>query len=163
MGNRVSGLAEARDFPSNGSIWSWQGQLLAADGAPNDFFGTFVGVFGDTAVVGSFFDNTAAGTDAGSAYVCTRSGGVWTQTQQLFASDAAANDSFGAGVAISGGCIVVGAYADDTPAGLNAGSAYCSFPSIRLTDRLSLSKTELGSRLTQAVPFSFPDPAQSAR
>jgi len=123
-----TGAGSASVFVRNGSTWSWQGQLLAADGAPNDFFGTSVSVFGETAVVGAFFDDTAAGANAGSAYVYTRSGGIWTQAQRLSASDTSANDYFGAGVAISDGTVVVGAYADDTPAGMNAGSAYIFSP-----------------------------------
>lgn len=119
-----TGAGSAHVFVRSGGVWTWQAQLLASDGAANDFFGTSVAVAGDTAIVGAFFDNTAAGTDAGSAYVYTRSGGAWTQTQQLFASDTAAGDYFGAGAAMSGGTIVIGAYADDTPTGLGVGSAY---------------------------------------
>jgi hypothetical protein len=121
-----SGAGSAHAFVHSAGVWTGQGQLLAADAAPNDFFGVCVAVAGDTAVVGSYFDDTVAGANAGTAYVYTRSGGTWGQTSQLFASDGAANDHLGAGVAISGGTIAVGAYADDTPAGMNAGSA-CVF------------------------------------
>jgi hypothetical protein len=119
-----SGVGSAHAFVRSAGVWTWQGQLLADDGASNDFFGVSVAVVGNTAVVGSYFDDTVVGPNAGSAYAYTRSGGVWWQTQQLFASDSAANDHFGAGVSISGGTIAVGAYADDAPAGLNVGSAY---------------------------------------
>ena len=50
---------------------------------------------GDTVIVGAYGDDTPAGTDAGSAYVFTRSGGVWTLQQKLTVSDAAAGDIFG--------------------------------------------------------------------
>ena len=53
-----------------------------------------------------------------------RSGGTWTEQQKLTASDAAAGDLFGASVAVSGDTVVAGAYVDDTPAGVDAGSAY---------------------------------------
>jgi hypothetical protein len=48
----------------------------------------------------------------GSAYVFVRSGTVWNQQQKLLASDAAAGDSFGESVAISGETVVAGARAD---------------------------------------------------
>ncbi|NUQ47503.1 MAG: FG-GAP repeat protein, partial [Phycisphaerae bacterium] len=63
-------------------------------------------------------------TDAGSAYVYTRSGGVWTEQDRLAASDAAAVDRFGYSVALSGDTAVVGAMLDDHAGGTDAGSAY---------------------------------------
>ena len=42
---------------------------------------------------------------------------------KLTASDASAGDVFGASVAIDGDTVVIGAPADDTPAGADAGSA----------------------------------------
>lgn len=108
----------------NGGVWSQQGKLTASDGATNDNFGLSVAVSGDTAVVGASNDTTAAGSGAGSAYVFTRSGGVWTQQAKLTAADAAAGDAFGISVAIEGNTIVVGAESDDTSGGVDAGSAY---------------------------------------
>jgi len=100
-------------------------QLLAADGATSDFFGISVAISGDTAVVGAYLDNLGPGRgNAGSAYVFTRSGGVWTQQQQLTALDAGSDDQFGISVAISGDTIVVGADFDDVGANSGQGSAY---------------------------------------
>jgi hypothetical protein len=56
-------------FVRNGTAWSQQAKLTAADGAPGDLFGQSVALSGDTALVGAYLDDTAAGTDAGSAYV----------------------------------------------------------------------------------------------
>ena len=50
--------------------------------------------------------------------------GTPPELAHLFASDGAAGDGFGWSVAISGQTAVVGAYADDTPGGADAGSAY---------------------------------------
>src|SRR5206468_3453276 len=55
-------------FVRSGGAWSQQAQLKAADAAASDYFGISVAVSGDTAVVGAYGDDTAAGTDAGSAY-----------------------------------------------------------------------------------------------
>lgn len=101
-----------------------QAKLIASDAALSDNFGNSVAMDGDTAVVGVAMDDHAAGTDAGSAYVFVRAGGLWMQQAKLIASDAAASDNFGISVAVSGDTVVVGAYFDDHLAGINAGSAY---------------------------------------
>jgi hypothetical protein len=111
-------------FVRSGPAWVLQQRLVASDGAANDLFGRNVAVLGDTAVVGAYTDDTEGGLDAGSAYVFVRSGTAWTQQQKLTASDGADADAFGIWVALAGDTLVVGALGDDTPAGVNAGSAY---------------------------------------
>lgn len=108
----------------NGPSWIDQSKLIALDGAANDSFGISVAISGDTAVIGSFLDDTASGVDAGSAYVFVRSGTIWTQQAKLTALDAATNDGFGVSVAIDGDTIIVGAENDDNAGGIDAGSAY---------------------------------------
>ncbi|HYE16445.1 MAG TPA: hypothetical protein VD968_18545, partial [Pyrinomonadaceae bacterium] len=100
-----------------------QQRLQASDAAVNDQFGYSVALSGDTAVVGARFDDHPGKTDAGSAYVFVRSGGVWTEQAKLQASDADAHDFFGHSVALEGDTAIVGAYADDTGK-TDAGSAY---------------------------------------
>ncbi len=111
-------------FVRIGGLWSQQTKLIASDAAASDNFGVSVGVSGDTVVVGAYFDDHVAGTNAGSAYVFTRSGTTWTEQTKLMASDAAANDNFGRSVAVSGDTLVVGSYNDDHAGGVDAGSAY---------------------------------------
>jgi len=111
-------------FVRQGGVWTQQQKLTASDAASSDFFGRSVAVLGDTAVVGAVTDDHTGGTDAGSAYVFTRKGGVWTQEQKLIASDAAANDLFGVSVALFGDTVVVGAVYNDHAGNTNAGSAY---------------------------------------
>jgi len=111
-------------FVRSGTSWSQQAQLTAGDAATLDQFGAAVGISADSVVVGARFDDTAAGSDAGSAYVFVRSGTSWSEQQKLTAGDAAAGDQFGQAVAISGDTVVVGASRDDTAAGSDAGSAY---------------------------------------
>lgn len=100
------------------------GDLSGADSGPGDSFGYTLAISGNTAIVSALGDDTPGGTNAGSAYIFVRSGGVWTQQAHLIASDGAASDQFGYDVAIDGDIAVVGADWDDTPAGTNAGSAY---------------------------------------
>jgi hypothetical protein len=109
-------------FTRSGSTWTQQAKLTASDAAAGDLFGDPVSVSGDTAVVGAY-GNDDAGSWSGSAYVFTRSGGVWTQQAKLTASDAAADDWFGISVSVSGDTAVVGSDWDDD-AGRNSGSAY---------------------------------------
>ncbi len=110
-------------FTRTGTVWTQQAKLIASDAAEYDQFGFSVALSGDTAVVGAYRDDHGGGTNAGSVYVFVRTGTVWTQQAKLTASDAAAQDSFGYSVAMSGNTAVVGAFADDD-AGSASGSAY---------------------------------------
>jgi len=118
-----SSAGSAYVFVRSGGVWTQQAKLTADDAAADDYFGKSVAVSGDTAVIGAYYDDHAGGTNAGSAYVFVRSGGVWTQQGKLTASDAAADDYFGKSVAVSGDTALIGAYSDDD-GGSSAGSAY---------------------------------------
>ncbi|MBS1796067.1 MAG: hypothetical protein JSS81_19605 [Acidobacteria bacterium] len=111
-------------FVRSGTVWTQQAQLIAAGGAANDFFGTSVSISGNTVVVGTYLDDVGANADQGSAYVFVRSGTIWTEQPPLTASDGAADDRFGSGVAISGNNMIVGAIFDDVGANIQQGSAY---------------------------------------
>ncbi|MFN2500688.1 MAG: carboxypeptidase regulatory-like domain-containing protein [Pyrinomonadaceae bacterium] len=111
-------------FVRNGTTWTQQAQLTAADGAGSDFFGISVAISGDTAVVGADSDDVAGSFNQGSAYVFVRNGTTWTQQAQLNMPAGAANDFFGGNVAISGDTAVVGADSDDVGANRDQGSAF---------------------------------------
>ncbi len=95
-------------------------KLTAADAAAGDSFGVSVAVSGNTAIVGALFD-ADAGLDSGSAYLFDTTTG--NQSFKLTAADAAAEDFFGASVAISGNTAIVGADENDG-VGIDAGAAY---------------------------------------
>lgn len=109
-------------FVEVGGVWQFQQKLTATDPATGDFFGAAVSIDGDTIVVGAYADDDG-GASSGSAYVFTRTAGVWSQQQKIIADDDAANDEFGRDVGVSGDLAVVGAHFDDDGAS-NAGSAY---------------------------------------
>jgi hypothetical protein len=115
-------------FTRSGTTWTQQARVQASDAAMNDYFGISVALSsdGNTLAVGAYWDDNAGGTNAGSAYVFTRSGTTWTQQARVQASDAAASDYFGCSVALSsdGNTMAVGSYLDDNAGGTNAGSAY---------------------------------------
>ncbi len=99
-------------FVRNGSTWTFQDKLLAADGAEGDFFGD-VSVSGDTALIGAPGDRDQ-GSFTGSAYVFVRTGDTWAQQgNKLLAPDGAKFDSFGTSVSLSGSTALIGAYGDD--------------------------------------------------
>jgi hypothetical protein len=104
-------------------------KLTASDGAEQDFFGIFLTVNDDTAVIGASADDVGGNDNQGSAYVFERPGGGWasgTETAKLTASDGAWNDEFGKAVTVSGDVVVVGAHWDDWGGGsiFDEGSAY---------------------------------------
>ncbi len=81
-----------------------------------DGFGWAVAVHGNTAVVGTVFDDDR-GSNAGAAYVFERSGsGTWSEVQKLTSLDSDASDYFGESVAFDGTTIVVGV-PDEQPCG----------------------------------------------
>jgi hypothetical protein len=119
-------------FVWDGTTWSLQARLTAADGATEDQFGVSVALSGDTALVGAYRDDVGANADQGSAYIFARKGTTWSQTAQLIASDGAADDWFGCSVALSANRLLVGARLDDTGANADQGSAYFYTSSFRV-------------------------------
>jgi RHS repeat-associated protein/uncharacterized repeat protein (TIGR01451 family) len=111
-----SGSGAAYVFVFDGNAWSQQAKLIAGDGAAGDSFGNSVAIHGDTVVVGAYGDEG----HTGAAYVFVRQGSTWSQQAKLVAGDGAADDFFGASVAVDGDTIVSGAAGDDN----YAGSAY---------------------------------------
>ncbi len=89
-------------------IFSFQQKLLTDDAEFYDYFGCAVAIDGDTLVAGAMYDNIGSNADQGSVYVFTRSGGVWSFQQKLFASDGLAYDYFGHAVAVDDDTLVVG-------------------------------------------------------
>jgi len=101
-------------FEKPGAGWSDNTEdqkLIASDPLPGgDIFGNSVSISGNTAIVGAPFNDTG-GQSTGNAYIFERDPitGVWSETQKLAASDAAARDAFGFSVSISGDNVIVGA------------------------------------------------------
>jgi len=109
-------------FTRTGTTWTQQAKLLASDGQSNDFFGWFVSLSGDTALIGAPGDSDD-GDSSGSGYVFTRTGTTWTQQAKLVASDGYTWDYFGYAVSINGDTGIITAPQDDDN-GVDSGSAY---------------------------------------
>ncbi len=109
-------------FSRSGTTWSQEAKLLAPDGAPQDYFGGYSSLSGDTLVVGAACDDDN-GAQSGSAYVFVRSAGTWAPQAKVTPTDGAAGDRFGAAVAVDGDRVFVGSPWDVDPGGIS-GSAY---------------------------------------
>jgi hypothetical protein len=121
-----SSAGAAYIFTRSGTTWTQQVKIQASDKQASDNFGVSVAISddGNTAIVGAYTEDTG-GTNAGAAYIFTRSGTTWTQQAKIQASDKQASDFFGHSVAISsnGNTALVGAYNDHTGSD-RTGSAY---------------------------------------
>lgn len=97
--------------------------LKASNSGAADQFGSAVAVDGDTLVVGSIWEDSAANSvngdqadtsanSAGAAYVFVRDASLWVQQAYLKGSGTEALSLFGGSVAISGDTIAVGAHGE---------------------------------------------------
>jgi hypothetical protein len=96
------------------------GMFYPDDDAYDDYFGASLAVDGNTAIVGSIYDDDN-GTNSGSAYLFDITTGA--QLAKLLPTDGDSSDIFGHSVAIGGGTAVIGAVYDDDN-GSASGSAY---------------------------------------
>lgn len=110
-------------YQYNGTSWVLMQKLTDPTGSLDDEFGSSVSISGNTAVVGSIFDDVGANTNQGSASIFQYNGTSWIFVQQLLDPTGATNDFFGRSVSISGNYIAVGASSDDVGANSNQGSA----------------------------------------
>jgi hypothetical protein len=109
-------------LPAWGLTVEQEAKLLPSDGGVLHEFGHAVALDGDTAIIGAHFDDDN-GSMSGSAYVFTRTAGVWTEEAKLLPADGAAEHNFGVSVALDGDTAVIGAHRD-TVNGDRSGSAY---------------------------------------
>jgi hypothetical protein len=109
-------------YRRDGVNWIEEDKVTASDGAAGDYFGMFVSISGNYAIVGSPWDDDN-GNESGSAYIIRRDGGNWIEEHKIIAGDGGVGDNFGYAVSIEGDYVIVGAYLDDN-GGIDRGSAY---------------------------------------
>ena len=106
-------------FTRSGSTWAQQGtKLVTSDEVGNTWFGKSVSLSadGNTALVGGYLDNT----NAGAAWIFTRSGTTWTQDgTKLVGTGAvgAANQGTAVSLSADGTIAAIGGSADDSNKG----------------------------------------------
>ena len=113
-------------YSTKDTTWSEQAKIQALDKEAGDNFGRSVCISSDgrTAIIGVPHEDSG-GTDAGAAYIFTRSFYIWSQQAKIQSSDIEAGDNFGQSVSISsdGNTAIVGAPHEDE-GGVDAGAAY---------------------------------------
>lgn len=107
-----SGTGKGRAYIYSRSDVTWsQESILTSNNPTNlEWFGWSVSISNDgtKATVGAYGGDPPTGTDAGKAYVFTRSGTIWSYGGFVYGSDTVANDAFGKKCSISGdGAIVI--------------------------------------------------------
>jgi len=116
-------------FVQSEGNWTQQAYVKASNTGRADFFGFSVGISDDTAVVGAFFEDSAAtGIDgeqdtdsaassaSGAAYIFVRDGEFWHQRAYVKASNTQNNDRFGDAVAVAGNTVIIGGWLEDSSA-----------------------------------------------
>ncbi len=143
------GSAYIYDLSTGGTLFT----LNASDATVDDRFGSSVAVNDATAIIGATFGGSDASTLAGAAYLFDLDTGA--ERSKLSASDSEALDRFGSSVAIGGTTAVIGAWADNTEAGVDAGSAYL-FNTTTGTElsKLTASDATAGARFGSAVAIA---------
>ena len=96
-------------FVRSGTTWTQQAKLAPADGEADNTFAWDVWIQGDTAICGSVHDDASGLTNAGSAYVYSRSNGTWTLQQKLYAPNPSISGEFGRSVNVYGNTMAIGA------------------------------------------------------
>lgn len=102
-------LGSAYVFLRSGTMWTQQARLTAPGGATNDQFGASVAIFGDRAIIGAPFNDANGNSNQGAAYLFSRTGTNWNQTQKLVDLNGAAEDRYGTSVAVYMDKILIGA------------------------------------------------------
>ena len=107
--NKNSAQGAACVFMRSGTVWSQQQELTASDGSASNQFGYFVSLSGGMSLIGALGKTVNSNAHQGVAYVFAQGGGLWSQQQELTASDGVAGDYFGGFASVSGNTAVIGA------------------------------------------------------
>jgi lipocalin len=148
----TSGIGAVWVYTRSNGVWTQQGSKLVGSGAAgNSAQGSSVALSGDgnTAMVGGLFDNS----NAGAAWVYTRSNGVWTQQgNKLVGTGAAGPARQGQSVALSadGNTAIVGGPNDNSDTG-----------AVWVYTRINSVWTQQGNKLTGSGAVGDPEQGQS--
>ncbi len=117
-------------YTRSGTTWTLEQEINNPSPTSGDYFACSVAISGigdqSTAIMGAYGEDTG-GSLAGSAYIYTRTGDVWSLEQEINNPSPASGDEFGVSVSISGegdsAICIIGARGDDTGES-SAGSCY---------------------------------------
>ncbi len=127
-------------FERSGSTWAQTAYIKASNTDAQDYFGNSMAFDGNRIAVGASRE-ASAGTGlganqadnsspfTGAAYTFVRSGSTWVQESYIKSSNAEFGDGFGAGIALEGDNLVVGAQGEGSNAtGVNGDQTNNSLP-----------------------------------
>lgn len=170
--NSMDSSGAAYVFRRTDNTWVQEAYLKAPNAGPDDNFGIGVGIYGDTIVVGSIYednDDTVItnnslipsddnlSSNSGSAYIFRYNGSVWTMEAYLKASNAGANDYFGYQVALSDNTVVVGADGEDNNQTTITHGAVISEPGIASSSGAVYVFSRSGSTWSQEAYLKAPN------
>lgn len=168
--NLLNVAGSAYIFKRTGTTWVQEAKIAANDRASGDQFGISVGISGEYAIVGAYFQaKDAVGLNyaerAGAAYIFKHTGTTWVQDAKITSADRARDDFFGRGIAISGSYALIGAWLDDKDAATmntrsNTGSVYFFTPSsIKPIEKDSQKIFKVYPTLTNSTLIVIREPA----
>jgi hypothetical protein len=138
-----------------------EARLAAPDAELSDEFAVSVSIDGDTALVGSRFDDdfdpTNVAANSGSAYVFVRSGTTWVFQAKLTASDASIVAHFGTSVALQGDEAAVLAPAETTPGAMNGAVYLFSRQGTTWTETARVTVSDAQNFTGLSGPLAFRD------
>jgi hypothetical protein len=130
------GQGAAFVFADQGGSFEQEARLVANDGAVGDDLGYAVAILDSTLIVGADRAAIHDHTQQGAAYVFAESGGAWTQTRKLIASDGQTNEFYGAFVALADEAALVGVPYATVNGNAVQGAAYFYQRDDVVTDRI---------------------------
>lgn len=107
VGNLAEPGSSVYSYTKQADTWAEVQRLDS--GGNQDNFGRTLALDGDTLLVSADREDTVA-EDAGTVYVYTREGDLWTKQQKLSASDGALKERFGFAVDLYGETALIGAH-----------------------------------------------------
>ncbi len=95
-------------FEFDGASWQQTRRIEASNGQFEDRFGTDLAIDGDTIMVAAQFTDVD-GDNTGSVYVFESIDGIWSETQQILATDPLPEQRFGETLQFDGQTLAIGA------------------------------------------------------
>ncbi len=106
-------------YKNESETWIQYGKLVPDDLRPHDYFGYSVSISEEYVAVSAINDNF----NSGSVYIFKKDNENWIMDARLRPDNLKRNSNFGYSVAISGNCVIIGAYRDDGKT-VESGAAY---------------------------------------
>ena len=158
-GNDVSGISNmgsAYVFTRTGNTWSHTTTLIPSDGSLDDYFGSFVSVWGNYIAVSTPFKTINGFPYAGKTYVYYKTGGSWLLISNLVSPNPSSLELFGYDVCVRDNILLVGAPETTDPTVGGAGAVYVyQLDNLNVTYKATLQASDgaIGDGLGVSVTY----------